>query len=408
MNIDLNIISTLIQAANTYLETVLNGNDFAIGVVWGGLSGVGMYIAKDIPFTVYHFLIKHLTTKLEVNNTQESFHLLMRYLMRQGLSDNSRTLRLSNGRHGENKNTTKEIGYGRQLFIVRGRPVSIHIEKEEGGQSKIVKEFITIRKLGRSHKMFDELLDDIQHNRDASKLRYYRWDWDDRILVTEQPRFDLSQVILSEDNRRDVLETVDKFIANEQWYLQHNIPYQLGILLYGPPGTGKGVLTKALAGYLSRDILMVDDVADLTKAAESAPSDCIIMADEIDTMGLSKRDEDDSGEKDKKTFGMGKILTALDGGIVNHGRIIVMTTNFHETLDDALLRPGRVDLKLELGHLTTEMFSDMIEKFYPDNVMTEGYNIQDGISPAYVQNLIMLGKTPDEIMKVCGDKYIDE
>ena len=114
-------------------------------------------------------------------------------------------------------------------------------------------------------------------------------------------------------------------------------------------------------------------------------------------------DNDDTGDiieemvrtYDKKT--LGKVLNALDGIITNHGRIIILTTNHKEVLDPALVRPGRIDLQLELGYLCSETLNSLLARFFPDYKKRD-LSVKAGISPVFVQNDIILGLTESEII----------
>jgi chaperone BCS1 len=83
------------------------------------------------------------------------------------------------------------------------------------------------------------------------------------------------------------------------------------------------------------------------------------------------------------------ILNAIDGIQSNHGRILILTTNCIEELDSALLRPGRIDLKVEVGYVDNFILNQFMEKFYKGVQIHQGFKIRDEISSAYLQNLIL-------------------
>ena len=395
--IDLNFITQGITNGNIYLEQVFNGNEFAIGAVIAGVAGFSAYMIRELPVMVWFIIKKHLTTTLSVNNTQASYHLIMRYLLHQGLSNESRAIKLGNGLDGYNDNTIKEVGYGSQFFWFKNQPIIVNIRSEElGSAASIVKEFVTIRKLGRSHKLFDDLMKDMYNSKDQDKTRYYKWEYYDQTLISEQPKHDLNKVILSNINRINLMNVINTFITKEDWYLKHNIPYQLGILLYGPSGTGKNRTIQGLAAYLNKDIIFVEDVSNLISASQSVKNG-IIVVDEVDTLDLRKSDYIKDNNSSSKSS-LGKILSALDGGVVNHGRIIILTTNHRDVLDSAMLRPGRIDLQLELGNLDVDMFKEMLRNFFTE--IPDFTSIIDKLSPAQLQNDIMMGKSLDSILKL--------
>lgn len=410
---EVNNITSILQEITAYVDKITGDNEFATGAILAGLLGSLTYIGRSIPENVYNFVKKHTTTTIATDSTQESYHNMMRYFMNEGLSDLSRYIKLGNGQYGEDNETIKEIGYGSQVFIYRNNFIFVHHYKEEqGGSSNVVKNFIEVTKFGRSHLLFDKLINDMRNQRDKNKTSYYTWNYD-KEFITSQPKQNIDNVIMTEDNRHILTNTIKKFVENEEWYLDQVIPYQLGILLYGPPGTGKTTLVRAIAAYINKDIVFVDKLTSLIMASQQI-NDSIIVVEEIDTFALGKRDEsgkssdnttidqdDESGTKefvkDMKNENLGNVLTALDGIITNHGRILVMTTNHKETLDDALLRPGRIDLKLEIGYLDKNMMDHMLSKFFkiglPMNRLPN-----ENITPVMIQNDVINGVKYEDIV----------
>jgi len=106
---------------------------------------------------------------------------------------------------------------------------------------------------------------------------------------------------------------------------------------------------------------------------------------------------------DKKT--LGKILGALDGIISNHGRVIILTTNHAEILDSALIRPGRIDVQIEVGYMISETFNSFLKRFFPE-YKERDVNLKDGITPVQIQNDIILGLTPSELIEKYSAKPV--
>ena len=132
-----------------------------------------------------------------------------------------------------------------------------------------------------------------------------------------------------------------------------------GVLLVGPPGTGKTLIAKAVAGEAQRAVFLsiagsefvemfvgqgAARVRDLFKQAkEKAP--CIVFIDEIDTVG-KKRDGGGIGGNDEREQTLNQLLSEMDGFDGSSGVVILAATNRPETLDKALLRPGRFDRRV--------------------------------------------------------------
>ena len=160
------------------------------------------------------------------------------------------------------------------------------------------------------------------------------------------------------DEEKEELAEIVEFLKNQQRFntLGARIPH--GVLLVGPPGTGKTLLAKAVAGEANVPFFSIAGsefvemfvgqgaarVRDLFKQAkEKAP--CIVFIDEIDTIG-KKRDGAGIGGNDEREQTLNQLLSEMDGFDGATGIIILAATNRPETLDAALLRPGRFDRRI--------------------------------------------------------------
>ncbi len=164
--------------------------------------------------------------------------------------------------------------------------------------------------------------------------------------------------VAGEDEAKEVLSEIVDFLHNPQKYQEIGAAMPKGALLVGPPGTGKTLLAKAVAGEADVPFFSISGsefvemfvgmgaakVRDLFKQAdEKAP--CIVFIDEIDTIG-KKRDNGGLGGNDEREQTLNQLLTEMDGFDGRKGVIILAATNRPESLDPALLRPGRFDRRV--------------------------------------------------------------
>lgn len=251
-----------------------------------------------------------------------------------------------------------------------------------------------------------------------------------------------------------VKERIDLFINNPSWYEEKGIPYTLGIMLHGPPGTGKTSLIKALAKDTRRHIFNIklyndttqtqlrtlffnqtvqvlnnnktetyniplderiyiiediDCLTDIIKDREILKSreNKIELADSQNTKQnimpmpssvsqFSKNNMiiDDYTEKPQQVsteaINLSFLLNLLDGILETPGRILIMTTNNPDVLDKALIRPGRIDINIEVGYCTIEMIKDMFTFFF--NTKREydfNINYKNKITPAELNKILL-------------------
>lgn len=164
--------------------------------------------------------------------------------------------------------------------------------------------------------------------------------------------------VAGQDEAKEALQEIVDFLHNPKKYKEIGANMPKGALLVGPPGTGKTLLAKAVAGESKVPFFSISGsefvemfvgmgaarVRDLFKQAqEKAP--CIVFIDEIDAIGKS-RNSGMAGGNDEREQTLNQLLTEMDGFDADKGVVILAATNRPETLDKALLRPGRFDRRV--------------------------------------------------------------
>ena len=165
--------------------------------------------------------------------------------------------------------------------------------------------------------------------------------------------------VAGEDEAKDLLTEIVDYLHNPQKYTEIGASMPKGALLVGPPGTGKALLAKAVAGEAEVPFFSISGsefvemfvgmgaakVRDLFKQAnEKAP--CIVFIDEIDTIGKKRDGAGFTGGNDEREQTLNQLLTEMDGFDGSKGVVILAATNRPDSLDPALLRPGRFDRRI--------------------------------------------------------------
>ncbi len=235
------------------------------------------------------------------------------------------------------------------------------------------------------------------------------------------------------EEKSEFVNKIDFFLKNEEWYKKKGIPHHLGILLYGVPGCGKTSIIKSIIKHTKRHAIIVPFQRIRTNkeleslflkqdiCSKKVPiSQRIYVFEDIDCMSdvlleressndfgditqlnLNKsknmRPSDDSSscsseESIEDKICLSSFLNILDGLLEIPGRIIIFTSNHPEKLDKALLRPGRMDIHLELKKISVEMIKEVLEFYYEMDV--EKYDIHFSQWEDHVL-------TPAEVINIC-------
>ncbi|HZJ58471.1 MAG TPA: ATP-dependent metallopeptidase FtsH/Yme1/Tma family protein [Clostridia bacterium] len=181
------------------------------------------------------------------------------------------------------------------------------------------------------------------------------------IKPEESVKVKFSNIAGNEEALHSVEELID-FINNPGKYSQYGARLPRGVILYGPPGTGKTLLAKAIAGEAGVPFYAVSGsdfvqvyvgvgasrIRELFKMARQVGK-CVIFIDEIDALGKKRDGGLEGGGNDERDQTLNALLAEMSGFNENEGIVVVAATNRLDTLDEALLRPGRFDRHIEIG-----------------------------------------------------------
>lgn len=231
------------------------------------------------------------------------------------------------------------------------------------------------------------------------------------------------------EQRKHVQGRTKFFLENRGWYDKKGIPYTLGFLFHGPPGCGKTSSVKAIANEGRRHIVNVqlseiktktqlqhlffnDEIhvynGTNTEKYTIPVSERLYVIEDIDAMGdtvlrrewkkpqtAEKPKNDDDAwlnrekEAEKETIDLAFLLNLLDGTLEANGRILIITTNFPERIDRALIRPGRIDMITNFRKCNHAILQEMINAFYDREIsLPQDDSLHEKWSPAEVNQIL--------------------
>jgi len=384
----------MLDQAWDFLSEQLQSNQFlaggaVLGIIGGVVAGV-IHFFKSLPGKIAEWIAKQIFIEVEIEDRDEAFVWMARWLAVHPYGQNrARKLMVLTERpsrkSGDRDHRPRVIftpARGRHWFMYRGRFVALKRGRDENGttggddlpsskKGMFKPECMTIKILGRSRKVAQQLLDDARElshpkgERRTAIMAYRYGDWGSTVERRPRP---IESVILKRGIMEEVVCEIDKFLKREQWYIDRGIPYRLGIEFYGPPGSGKSSAIAAIAAHFEMDLAILNmsggcNDSELRNLLADVPDNCMVMIEDIDCVFIErqKANQDDNG---KVTFS--GLLNAIDGVAAGEGRILFMTTNKHELLDAALIRPGRVDLQYEIGAPDPEQAIRIFQRFFPE------------------------------------------
>ena len=212
------------------------------------------------------------------------------------------------------------------------------------------------------------------------------------VLPLEKPKVKLNEIGGLEKQKEEIRETIELPLINKRLYEEIGIEPPNGVLLYGPPGTGKTMLVKAVASKTTATFIKAVGsefvqkylgegprlVRDLFKTAKKySPS--IIFVDEVDAIATRRFDAQTGADREVQRILM-EFLSQMDGFEKNFDVKIIMCTNRIDTLDPAILRPGRIDRKIEFP------LPNIQEKRFMFQTLTRSMNLSNEVDIEYFVN----------------------
>lgn len=193
--------------------------------------------------------------------------------------------------------------------------------------------------------------------------------------TTRRKTRSLDTVFLPKAVKDGIVQELEIFFGDEKkkWLVENGFPYKRSYLFIGDPGMGKTSFIVALAGKFNRNlcfinlnhIFMTDEI--LREKIASMPKKSILVFEDVDTVFIDRKCIKEEGGEQKNLLTFSGVLNALDGiSTPVDGHLVIMTTNYVQDLDPSLIRPGRIDKRVNFDYAKEEVLMQMVKHFYED------------------------------------------
>ena len=368
-----------------FLKDVLSSrNDFASGgLLLMIIGGLGVYL-RAVPEALWRWLVEQTTMIVTVTDDDAAFVWVKEWFLEQNFLRRIRRVDLDTTLRSER--IAMIPSPGKHWFWYRGRPFEVWFHRTENDGKPFARRFesLTFRTIGRKRGVLEGFVEDVARSHMKGQVSLYVCNDGWERVQGYAPRL-LDSVVLEAGEKERLVEDIVQFRNSRAKYRSLGIPYHRGYLFHGPPGTGKTSLVSALSAHFAMSIYAINlgefNDRSLMGAVNQVPANSILLFEDIDCMKGTKsrgRPGSSSAEGDSGTAGetratsaemgvtLSGLLNVLDGFYAPTGVLFVMTTNDAAKLDDALLRPGRIDYKLHLGRATVQQKVELYRRFFPE------------------------------------------
>lgn len=399
---------------------------FSGGLILMAAGALAAYF-REVPGQLWNWIESQLVLEIDILDRDAAFDWVEQWLASHHYAQNrarcltvkTRSVEYEERQADPTADARPQILFspapGRHVLFYRGRLVLLHRVRPDMNQAAQqpvnVRESFSITIFSRDRRIARQLLEDARDvalPRAGQRLSIHRPDyctWSE--LKQRSPRAPDS-VILRAGLMEELIADARAFLAGRQWYLDRGIPYRRGYLLYGPPGTGKSSAVIAVASALQMDIAILSlangslDDAQLADLLAEVPVNAVVLIEDIDCAFAGRGNEPDKTSK----LSFSGLLNAIDGVAAGEGRLLFATTNHIERLDPALIRPGRIDRKLEVAYADRDQLRRIFLRFFPQADVSLAASFaaalpEDQLAMSAVQNYLICHA--DSALDACED-----
>lgn len=396
----------MINEIQAWVMQQVQHNEIFAGLMGASVVAPLLYLARSLPRKIWSVLVDQFTVSVVVTNDDDTFEGIVGWLSTTPYAKKSRRNKLSSTHLNGQDVWNVAPGFGRHYVWYERHLVLVDRENNSEAHTFRSKETVTLTTIGRSQKFIRSLIQKAEQLRTRPTSGFSANIWNDWWeSIGHKPERSLESVILPDGQKERILKDIEIFQTKQKWYTNMGVPYRRGYMFSGAPGTGKSSIIAALACKLGMSVYlinlgMVSSDNALISAFSRVPSNAILVIEDVDAFGASKKRKVPKPKRDRAADGddeadvaqtrgvsLSGLLNAIDGIVASEGRILIMTTNHPDKLDPALIRPGRIDLHEQFNLFGQREIGKMYQRFYGEEIPC----IKTvPISAAELQNLMMI------------------
>lgn len=386
----INYINNILEYAHAAFH-----NPVSSGIGLTAIGGAIFYELRSIPARAWSLLEKLFVSSITVDSTADSFEEFDRWVSSRLSKKFNKSLQILPSQNYEDGDYISH-STGTFYFMDGFRMLKAYRKREktngEYDGKPLVIDSISISTLAFTNSYFKSIVRDIiNSSKQDDKFIYVQKNgyWTKKAKIAE---YEKRRIIMKDGLFEEIIGDIKKFIDSKDWYMEMGIPYHRGYLLSGPPGTGKTSFGVVAAWQLLLNLYVINlesvsSDESFIETVLNAQKNSIIVIEDIDCCQAANTREEEIKPRSGTGVSMTALLNVLDGAYTPTGAIFVLTTNYPEKIDKALIRPGRCDRHIILDEFSGKDQGMLWNYYY------KGGNVDDflpfAITPAQAQGAFL-------------------
>ena len=372
-------------------------------------SAVGKAIAEDVYRYAKMFLKSKFIYQIDVTSMFMSMpsELISNHFKHITITKNYR----NNMSDTDSRVIESQSGASMDIKMYKGTPIILYVSegKQRDNSDYILSTIYTKKHKKNLDKFVDKLCHCVICSSEHDKRGVYRTTAHGYTpLSFGFPKRSFNDVFMKKNDKDLIIHTIEKFLNSRSWYEKHHIPYHFGLILYGEPGTGKSSIIQAIVNKFNFNKIVVegDSIHSSLNSIKdneilSSETTTAIIIEDADLTCCPVGDRNDMRvleAAERYKHNLGYLMNSMDGIGCFQNVIYIFSTNSIEDIDPAILRPGRLDLHVNISYVCDETMNQFL-KFHYGKQMPENYHVKDKLIFAEMQIDVMRGYSFDQMLK---------